>query len=107
MVIPRSIPALLLGGLMILDHAAILAFALTGEQITQDLQSQLSIGSDIVFVSQTTLDSNFTARYSISAPPTYKVAVKTGLVDDVQKTVSWFIFFSIIGTPVQSFHIRP
>lgn len=100
MIIPRSITLLLGGLLLAVDQTSILTFALTAQQIGQDLQSQLSSGSEIVATSQATYDADFTPRYSISAPPSYVVGVRAALVDDVQKTVSCFkLFPSAARTP--------
>lgn len=88
MIFSRRIVSMV-GRLLVLDYTMPFSFALTGQQITADLQSQLSNGSEIIYTSQAAYDSNFAPRYSITAPPTYQIAVKPAVVDDVQKIVSY------------------
>jgi hypothetical protein len=75
----------LLAGLTVLQPAV---WGLTGQQIVSDLRAQLSSGSEIVLTSDAAYASDFTARFDITAPPTYSVGVKPALAGDVQKVVS-------------------
>ena len=61
---------------------------LTGKQATHDLRDQLSNQSEVVCTSDAAYDSDFTPRYNIAGAPSYQIAVKPALVDDVQKIVS-------------------
>lgn len=62
--------------------------ALTGQQATKALLAQLSNQSEVVCTSDAAYDTDFTPRYNIAGPPSYQIAVKPALVDDVQKIVS-------------------
>ncbi|POS72646.1 hypothetical protein DHEL01_v208963 [Diaporthe helianthi] len=62
---------------------------LTGKQATHDLRVQLSNQSEVVYTSDAAYDSDFTPRYNIAEAPSYQIAVKPALVDDVQKIVSY------------------
>lgn len=62
--------------------------ALTGQQIAQDLRASLSAGSAVYLPSDPGYATDTTPRWDVYAPPTYVVAVKPGLVEDVQKVVS-------------------
>lgn len=77
----------LLWALLALGHATVSARPLTGQQIAEDLRSQLSTASEIISPSEASYATDFTPRYNIAAPPTYIVAVKPALVTDIQTTV--------------------
>lgn len=78
----------LAGVLSLLGPNPHFAFALTGQQATKALRAQLSNQSEVVCTSDAAYDSDFTPRYNIAGPPSYQIAVKPALVDDVQKIVS-------------------
>ncbi|KJZ75227.1 hypothetical protein HIM_05421 [Hirsutella minnesotensis 3608] len=65
------------------------ARALTGEQIVQQLRTQLSPASEIVLTSDAAYAKDFTPRFSITNQPAYVVAVKASLVKDVQTIIRY------------------
>lgn len=78
--------------LLALGHATVFARPLTGQQIADDLRSQLSTASEIISPSEASYATDFTPRYNIAAPPMYTVAVKPAFVTDVQTTVSYLLY---------------
>ncbi|TVY87011.1 FAD-linked oxidoreductase, partial [Lachnellula willkommii] len=64
-------------------------WALTGSQIAQDLKASLSAGSHVFLPSDPAYANETTARWEITAPPTYVVAVKPDSIVDVQKVVNY------------------
>lgn len=94
MFVSQAILCLVLG-LFSSGYNPIFAFAVSADQIVQDLQSRLSSASNIIHTSDGVHTTQYTPRYSISDPPTYQVSVRPALVDDVQKTVrdptSWVL----------------
>lgn len=89
MVILRRL-SVLLWTLLALAHATPSARPLTGQQIAEDLRSELSAASEVISPSEASYATDFTPRYNIAAPPTYTVAVKPALVTDVQTIVGCF-----------------
>lgn len=87
----RRLSVFLWALLVALGHATIFARPLTGQQIAENLRSQLSTASEIISPSEASYATDFTPRYNIAAPPTYIVAVKPALVTDVQTIVGDFI----------------
>ncbi|TVY40550.1 FAD-linked oxidoreductase [Lachnellula occidentalis] len=64
-------------------------WALTGPQIAQDLKKSLSAGSEVFLPSDPAYANQTTARWEITAAPTYVVAVKPDSIVDVQKIVKY------------------
>lgn len=89
MVILRRL-SVLLWALLALGDATVSARPLTGQQIAEDLRSELSEASEVISPSEASYATDFTPRYNIAAPPIYTVAVKPALVTDVQTIVSCF-----------------
>lgn len=69
-------------------YLSCVALALTGQQIAADLQAFLSSGSSVYLPSDPDYAENTTTRWDVYAPPTYVVAVKPALIEDIQKVVS-------------------
>lgn len=79
-----STVSLLLAGLASLPCA----LALTGQQIAAGLKPSLSSGSAVYLASDSQYAKEVTPRWDVYDPPTYVVAVKPAIVEDVQAVVS-------------------
>jgi hypothetical protein len=66
------------------------AASLSYEQIAADLEALLSDGSDVQLLADgSDWPSDFTPRWSITTPPSYRVAAKPRVVEDVQHIVTY------------------
>lgn len=70
------------------------ALALTGQQIVDGLSPSLSSGSAVYLASDPAYAKQITPRWDVYDPPTYVVAVKPAVVEDVQAVVRLSSFSS-------------
>lgn len=76
--------AIILGFAYIIHNAV----AITAQQIAEDLLASLSTGSSVFLLSSSQFSEQITPRWDVYEPPTYQLAVKPALTEDIQAIVS-------------------
>ncbi|TGO20463.1 hypothetical protein BPAE_0294g00090 [Botrytis paeoniae] len=82
--------AILLGITCVIRNAV----AMTALQVAEGLQASLSSGSSIFLSSNVQYSEQITPRWDVYEPPTYQVAVKPALIEDVKAIVSIHIQYA-------------